>query len=133
MLARIYGIFQVKSPYFAPLELMVMQNTAHLLNPKHVKYKFDLKGSLVNRRMPCNVSKAIEYEINKMNKKSGDKRYINFNNDQDKYNKKYTLPIYKSVLKDHNFIELNQNLNEIYQRIFHLKTKDQEHLKKILQ
>lgn len=68
MLARIYGIFQVKSPYFAPLELIVMQNTAHLLNPKRVKYKFDLKGSLVNRRVPCNVSKAVEYERKKMSK-----------------------------------------------------------------
>ena len=28
LLARIYGIYQIKSPYFAPLELIVMQNTA---------------------------------------------------------------------------------------------------------
>lgn len=31
LLARIYGIFRVRSPYFAPLEIMVMQNTAQVL------------------------------------------------------------------------------------------------------
>lgn len=46
---------------------------------------------------------------------------------------KLKLPIYKHVLKDSNFIELNQNLSEIYKRIFHIKTKDQQHLQTILQ
>ena len=45
---------------------------------------------------------------------------------------KLKLPIYKNVLKDRNFIELNQNLSQIYKRIFHIKSKDQEQLQNIL-
>lgn len=42
------------------------------------------------------------------------------------------LPVYKNVLKDHNFIEVNQTLGEIYKRIFHVNKADQEQLKQIL-
>ena len=34
LLARIYGIFKVKTPFFSQLEVIVMQNTSRYFNPK---------------------------------------------------------------------------------------------------
>ena len=49
LLARIYGVFTIKTNYFAPLDIIVMQNTVQMGHPKNSKIVFDLKGSSVNR------------------------------------------------------------------------------------
>ena len=61
LLARIYGIFRVKTPYFAKLEVIVMQNTSNFVNPKKMKYQFDLKGSMVNRKVAYDDKKVFKY------------------------------------------------------------------------
>jgi hypothetical protein len=54
LLARIYGIFTVKTNYFDPLDIIVMQNTVVLEDKKNQKITFDLKGSTVNRKINFN-------------------------------------------------------------------------------
>jgi hypothetical protein len=49
ILARIYGIFTFKTNYFAPLDVVVMQNTVRRDKKHSMVMTFDLKGSLVNR------------------------------------------------------------------------------------
>ena len=56
LLARIYGIFSIKTELFKSLDIMVMQNTSLILDKKTKKISFDLKGSLVDR--------YIKYDIN---------------------------------------------------------------------
>lgn len=50
LLARIYGVFSVRSNYFDGLDIMIMQNTSLLASKKNPKMVFDLKGSTVGRR-----------------------------------------------------------------------------------
>lgn len=50
MLARIYGIFTIKTNLFAPMDVIIMQNTANITNKNGPKMTFDLKGSTINRR-----------------------------------------------------------------------------------
>ena len=50
LLARIYGIFTIKTDYFDPLDVIVMQNTSILKNKKNDKLSYDLKGSYVGRK-----------------------------------------------------------------------------------
>lgn len=61
MLARIYGIFRVQTPYFAPMNVIVMQNTSQFLDSSKQKYKFDLKGSMVGRKVKFNVLKVMKH------------------------------------------------------------------------
>jgi len=56
-LARIYGIFTIKSNYYGNVNIIIMQNTANLFNKKNKSYSFDLKGSLVGRRVKCKDTK----------------------------------------------------------------------------
>jgi 1-phosphatidylinositol-4-phosphate 5-kinase len=49
LIARIYGIFTIKTNYFAPLHIMIMQNSAFLDDPKQKLLTFDLKGSTIKR------------------------------------------------------------------------------------
>ena len=75
LLARIYGMFTIKTNYYEKVDIIIMQNTARLFN-KHKKLEqFDLKGSLIGRRVKI--------------------RSIN--------------QIRKSLLKDMNFLELNNS------------------------
>jgi hypothetical protein len=48
LLARIYGIFTFTTNRFSPMDVMIMQNTAHTGTGSEV-LKFDLKGSTMNR------------------------------------------------------------------------------------
>lgn len=71
MLARIFGIFRVRTPYFSKLDVIVMQNTSNYFDKKKMKYSFDLKGSLVNRRVAFDMSAAINY-VNYLPKRKKD-------------------------------------------------------------
>ena len=50
LLARIYGVFTFKTNYFAPIDVIIMQNTCDLQNKTNQKMVFDLKGSTVGRK-----------------------------------------------------------------------------------
>ena len=51
LLAKILGVFTVKSSATNEVHLMLMENTLQLQNPEGLKYIFDLKGSLVDRKV----------------------------------------------------------------------------------
>ena len=50
LLARIYGLFTIKTNYFVNVDIMIMQNTGNLFVKNNRTYSFDLKGSLIDRR-----------------------------------------------------------------------------------
>lgn len=54
LLARIYGIFTIKTPLINSIDLIILQNTAHLYKSNNKIYEFDLKGSSVGRYTHCN-------------------------------------------------------------------------------
>ena len=51
LLSKIFGVFTVKRSLQAPVHLMLMENTLRLKNSENLKYVFDLKGSLVDRKV----------------------------------------------------------------------------------
>jgi hypothetical protein len=84
LLARIYGIFTIKTNYFDPLDIIVMQNTCVLQNKKNNKLTFDLKGSTVGRKAWFSEAEA-KFWMKELN--------------------------HNRVLKDLNYIEINNDLN----------------------
>lgn len=58
LIARIYGIYTLKTLQFVPVDLMIMQNTSLLFNKVDKHMSFDLKGSTVNRHTKVNVNKV---------------------------------------------------------------------------
>ena len=61
MLARIYGIFAIKTAGLCTIHLIIMQNTSVLYKQQNKLLEFDLKGSLHNRK--------TQFNMKKMNKK----------------------------------------------------------------
>lgn len=49
LIARIYGVFTIKTNLFANLDVMIMQNTCLLKSKSNEKMTFDIKGSTYNR------------------------------------------------------------------------------------
>ena len=81
LLARIYGIFTVKTNYFDPLDIIVMQNTCLLESKSNDKMIFDLKGSTINRKQHLET----KFWKNCLNE--------------------------RKILKDLNYLEINQDVN----------------------
>ena len=50
LLARIYGMFTIKTNVFHSVDVIIMENTTRMLNAKNPKMTFDLKGSSNNRK-----------------------------------------------------------------------------------
>ena len=57
LLARVYGVYTIKSKLLDKVDVMVMQNTAKLVRTvkNGLKMDFDLKGSLVSRKVKFNM------------------------------------------------------------------------------
>ena len=53
LLARIYGIFTIKTPLVNSIDLIILQNTAQFYQQKNKLYEFDLKGSTIGRYTNC--------------------------------------------------------------------------------
>ena len=51
LLARVYGVFTIKTDYFSALNIIIMQNTSRPRDITNNQLKFDLKGSTVNRKV----------------------------------------------------------------------------------
>jgi 1-phosphatidylinositol-4-phosphate 5-kinase len=49
LLGKILGLFTVATSKFSPVHIILMENTVRLKDPKELKFKFDLKGSTVDR------------------------------------------------------------------------------------
>jgi 1-phosphatidylinositol-4-phosphate 5-kinase len=73
MIAKIFGVFTIRTKMYAPLDFVIMENIARLTNPVHDKITFDLKGSTVGREI-----KLKNLEWNKKLKYSGVLKDINF-------------------------------------------------------
>ena len=58
LLARIYGIYTIKTDNFRSVHIQVMQNAAKFRNKRNKIYQFDLKGSKHSRFVPFDVEKA---------------------------------------------------------------------------
>lgn len=59
LIARIYGVFTVKTDQFKSIDVMVMQNTAKLDYKKGKSYIFDLKGSTIDRKVIFDPSQKM--------------------------------------------------------------------------
>jgi 1-phosphatidylinositol-4-phosphate 5-kinase len=49
LLSRIYGVFTLTTNYFAPLELVLMQNSFNPVFPQSRLLKFEIKGTTMKR------------------------------------------------------------------------------------
>lgn len=49
LIAKIFGVFTIKTDRFKPVDMIIMENTARIVNAKWNLLKFDLKGSTFNR------------------------------------------------------------------------------------
>ena len=97
MLARIYGLFTLKTNYFAPLNLMVMQNSFQASCKSDCVLKFDLKGSTIARNVQNITSEAAQIQL------SHAKNELDF----------FRLVQTDRTLKDVNYINLNRILKSI--------------------
>lgn len=80
LLARIYGIFTIKTDYFDPLDIILMQNTSQLRNKSNDKLIFDMKGSTINRKVGFGPSEN-KFWLKKLNCKKclKDLNYLEMN------------------------------------------------------
>ena len=85
LLARVYGVFTIKTNMYAPLSIIVMQNTSMLQSTKHKNMVFDLKGSIANRKVKMG-SREFQQMLDTLS--------------------------HNKVLKDLNYLEINQALNQ---------------------
>ena len=53
LIARVYGIYTIKTNYFDPVDIIVLQNTSNLSSKTNDRLTFDIKGSTINRKVPC--------------------------------------------------------------------------------
>ena len=51
LIAKIFGVFTVKTKQTGMIHFFIMENTMRLKNKKNLKYVFDLKGSTVDREV----------------------------------------------------------------------------------
>ena len=58
LIAKIYGVFTIKSNVFKSVDVMIMENTSYKKKAKNQSVKFDLKGSLYKR-----VTRIPSYDI----------------------------------------------------------------------
>ena len=66
LLAKIFGVFTVKTKATSSVHLMLMENVLQIKNPEGLRYIFDLKGSLVDRKVkgktkPSTTLKDVNY------------------------------------------------------------------------
>lgn len=82
VLARIYGLFRIKTNVFGQVNVILMQNTVFMKDNSNNRVTFDLKGSLLGRQLKLGPT------------------------DQKFWRKGFH---FKKVLKDVNFIEMQKD------------------------
>jgi len=50
LIAKIYGVYTVKTNVYSSCDFIVMQNTSRMINNTHPKMSFDMKGSVFKRK-----------------------------------------------------------------------------------
>lgn len=51
LIAKIFGVFTINTEYMKEVHVMLMENTSQFDNPENLQAVFDLKGSLVDRKV----------------------------------------------------------------------------------
>lgn len=103
LLARIYGLFTIKTKYFKMLHVMVMQNTFIESNDQKNAIKFDLKGSRDGRKAKNVLSKSNQTKV----------RNAKTENEFFKYFRT------KKILKDIDFIQINESVKRLQLQSIH--------------
>lgn len=49
LIAKIFGVYTIKTNKFKAVDMVIMENTAQITNKQNWKMTFDLKGSTFNR------------------------------------------------------------------------------------
>jgi len=52
MIAKIFGVYTLKTSVYAPLDIIVMENVTKMNNTSNHSVTFDLKGSTYKRKVP---------------------------------------------------------------------------------
>ena len=59
LIARIYGIFTIKTNVFTPIDFLIMQNTAQSICSKSNNLVFDFKGNTRKRKLEIDNNKHL--------------------------------------------------------------------------
>lgn len=130
-MARIYGLFTIATEVFNNIDVIVMQNTSKFKNQTQLKYKFDLKGSRINRYVKFDAVRAGNIEMSRLGndtfrmRQSEIRGSVNIDN-------LLKNPISKKVLKDNNFIELEKVFHQNGMTVLNIPGMDQIRLRKAL-
>lgn len=109
LLARFYGIFEIRSARFSSIDLVLMENVAQLEQECDRKYSFDLKGSTVQRyTCPFSLVKLqqmLQPEERLTISKLSQRNLLTGTS----VSNEVKLPVFKKVLKDCNFRQINRH------------------------
>ena len=62
MIARFYGVYEVRTSFFKKIYLVLMENVKPFVNRKKELYSFDLKGSTQGRETKnFSTKKAVDF------------------------------------------------------------------------
>jgi len=50
MISKVFGVFSIKTKFYASMNFMIMENVTRMMDPRSMKVTFDLKGSTLNRQ-----------------------------------------------------------------------------------
>ena len=81
LLARIYGVYTIKTNFYQEVDIIIMQNSTNLQNKYMKKYSFDLKGSITNRRANFKSSILKDVNILELNRSKPDRQVVNIDED----------------------------------------------------
>ena len=96
LITKIFGVFTVKTDATNSVYLMLMENTLQLKSKDGLKYIFDLKGSLVDRKTKGNITSSTTLkDVNFLHTSSSDP--TSFVDLDDKIKKKLLYVIRKDV------------------------------------
>ena len=106
LLARIYGIFTIKTKQFPDLDFIVMQNTVRLYNKANSKLTFDIKGSKTKRWVKVTSSELHSKVLKDMNllKMKDTSNLLNLSDEQAR-DIQAQMEKDSSFLRDHNIMD----------------------------
>lgn len=109
LLTRIYGVFTIKVPTFAEIDLIIMQNTSLVHNKNARTLEFDLKGSLKGRKTQFNpyapkTQKTLK-DLNYLEIQKTHKKCIMDISEQTKENLQLIISSDAEFLRQHNLMD----------------------------
>lgn len=80
LLARCYGIYEVKRGEQKSVKIMVMGNTLQARNKSNIKHIFDLKGSAMGRLVKGDIIPRTTLQDNNLKMLSRKEKFLRFSN-----------------------------------------------------